>query len=375
MIYLDYAASAVPFPEAAQEQHRVMLEQFGNPGALHGAAAGPRGLLQEARRSVAAYLKVRPEEVLFTSGGTEANNWAVKLGCQQDRRHMVVFAAEHKSVLESARYMQKQGYDLTCVYPDRNGVLAAGTVAAALRADTGLLCVQAVNNETGVMQDVEALATLARRNGTRFFCDGVQSAGHCDQPLHRADFISLSAHKLGGPRGVGCLVVRYPHSLPPLIHGGGQEYGSRSGTENIPAIAAFSVAVKLSAQMGQGEAQRLRELSDTFIRLLREQIPGLVVNGEGAPRHPGIVNCRFPGVTGEEMVLRLDGAGICASPGAACSAGRHEPSHVLLAMGLSRQQAAEAVRFSFGRLTTREEIEEAARQLCDIYRRAARMES
>jgi len=248
-------------------------------------------------------------------------------------------------------------------------------VAAALRADTGLLCVQAVNNETGVMQDVEALATLARRNGTRFFCDGVQSAGHCGQPLHRADFISLSAHKLGGPRGVGCLVVRYPHSLPPLIHGGGQEYGSRSGTENIPAIAAFSAAVKLSAQMEQGEAQRLRELSDTFVTRLREWIPALEVNGENAPRHPGIVNCRFPGVAGEEMVLRLDGAWICASPGAACSAGRNEPSHVLLAMGLSRQQAAEAVRFSFGRLTTREEIEEAARQLCDIYRRAARMES
>lgn len=375
MIYLDYAASAVPFPEAAQEQHRVMLEQFGNPGALHGAAAGPRGLLQEARRSVAALLKVRPEEVFFTSGGTEANNWAVKLGCPRDRRHMVVFAAEHKSVLESARAMQSQGYEITYVYPDRNGVLAAGTVAAALRADTGLLCVQAVNNETGVMQDVEALATLARRNGTRFFCDGVQSAGHCDQPLHRADFISLSAHKLGGPRGAGCLVVRYPHSLPPLIHGGGQEYGSRSGTENIPAIAAFSVAVKLSTQMGQGEAQRLRELSDTFIRLLREQIPGLAVNGENAPRHPGIVNCRFPGVAGEEMVLRLDGAGICASPGAACTAGRGEPSHVLLAMGLSRQQAAEAVRFSFGRLTTLEEIEEAAKRISDIYRRAARKES
>ncbi|MBQ3503984.1 MAG: cysteine desulfurase [Oscillospiraceae bacterium] len=375
MIYLDYAASAVPFPEAAREQHRVMLEQFGNPGALHGAAAGPRGLLQEARRSVAALLKVRPEEVFFTSGGTEANNWAVKLGCQQDRRHMVVFAAEHKSVLESARYMQKQGYDLTCVYPDRNGVLSMDTVAAALRPDTGLLCVQAVNNETGVMQDVEALATLARRNGTRFLCDGVQSAGHCDQPLHRADFISLSAHKLGGPRGVGCLVVRYPHSLPPLIHGGGQEYGSRSGTENIPAIAAFSVAVKLSTQMGQGEAQRLRELSDTFVRLLRERIPQLEVNGENAPRHPGIVNCRFPGVTGEEMVMRLDGAGICASPGAACSAGRHEPSHVLLAMGFSRQQAAEAVRFSFGRLTTPEEIGEAAKRISDIYRRAARKES
>ena len=360
MIYLDYAASSVPFPEAAEEMRRVMLEQFGNPGALHGAAAGPRQILQEARKTLAGLLKVRPEEIFFTSGGTEANNWAVKLSCAGEKRHIAVSATEHASVLESVRSMERQGYEVTLVYPDKNGAVTPEAVAAALRRDTGLLCVHAVNNETGVMQDVAALSALARHNGTRFLCDGVQSFGHCDQPLHKADYISLSAHKLGGPRGVGCLVVRYPHNLQPLIHGGGQEMGGRSGTENVAGIAGFAAAAKLSFGLGKAEADRLRDLSEHFVSRLREAVPGLQVHGEGAPRHPGIVNCRFPGISAEEMVVRLDGKGICASPGAACSARKDTPSHVLLAMGMSPGAAAESVRFSFGRLTTLEEAETAA---------------
>ena len=372
MIYLDYAASAVPFQEAAEKVFSCMAECWGNPGALHGAAAEPRKLLQEARKTLAAALKVRPEEVFFTSGGTEANNWAVKLGCAPNRRHIVVSAAEHSSVLEPVQYMERNGYTVTRVYPGKDGVLSLETVAAALRGDTGLLCIQAVNNETGVMQDVAAFAALARKNGTRFLCDAVQSFGHCDQPLHRADYISLSAHKLGGPRGVGCLVVRYPHNLPPLIQGGGQEMGGRSGTENIPGIAGFAVAAELSVRQIPEESARLRSLSEHFVELLREEIPDLEVNGEGAPRHPGIVSCRFPGVDSEEMVVRLDRAGICASPGAACSAGKGKPSHVLLAMGLGQERAKESVRFSFGRLTALEEAETAAHAAAEIYKRAVR---
>lgn len=370
MIYLDYAASAVPFPEAAEEQHRVMLEQFGNPGALHAAAAGPRKILQEARKTIAEAMHVRPEEVFFTSGGTEANNWAVKLGCLGDRRHIVVSAAEHSSVLESVRAMERRGYSVTCIRPDENGVVQPETVTAALRRDTGLLCVQAVNNETGVMQDVAAFASLARKNGTRFLCDAVQSFGHCDQPLHKADFISVLAHKLGGPRGTGCLVVRYPHNLLPLIHGGGQELGGRSGTENVPGIAGFAAAVRLSAQMRQGEEARLRQLSERFVSILRERIPELEVNGERVPRHPGIVNCRFPGISAEEMATRLDLRGICVSPGAACSARKNTASHVLLAMGIPLQQAGEYIRFSFGRLSTPEEVESAAAAAAESFRKA-----
>lgn len=368
MIYLDYAASAPPFPEAAEEMRRCMLEAFGNPGALHSAAVGGRAALQNARKTLAALLKVRPEEIFFTSGGTEANNWAVKLGCAGGGKHIVVSAAEHDSVLEPVRFLERQGYSVTRIRPDGDGAVRPETVAAALRGDTGLLCVQAVNNETGVIQDVAAIAALARKNGTRFLCDGVQSFGHCDQPLNKADFISLSAHKLGGPRGVGCLVVRYPYNLEPLLHGGGQEMGSRSGTENVPGIAAFAMAAQLAVRQLPQEQLRLRELSERFIQLLRSEIPCLEVNGEGADRHPGIVNCRFPGVSAEETVTRLDRLGICASPGAACSAGKQEPSHVLLAMGHSRERAEESVRFSFGRLTTMEEAEEAARAAAQIWK-------
>lgn len=361
MIYLDYAASAPPWSEAAQIVQQTMLTQFGNPGALHCAGGQASVILQEARKTIAQLLEVRPEEVFFTSGGTEANNWAVKMGCMGRKRHIVVGAAEHSSVLASARSLQAQGYTLTCVRPGQDGVIAPQAVEAALRQDTALLCVQAVNNETGVLQDVAALAALARKNGTRYLCDGVQSFGHTAQPLHKADFISLSAHKLGGPKGVGCLVVRYPNEIAPLLHGGGQEFGARSGTENVPGIAGFALAARLSVRAFREEQQRLEALSAAFLSGLRDAVPGMTLNGEGGPRYPGILNCWFPGISAEEMVLRLDQKGICASPGAACAARDPKPSHVLLAMGYPEQRAKESVRFSLGRLTTAQELEDTVR--------------
>lgn len=367
MIYLDNAASAVPFPEAAEEYARVMQSCYGNPGALHDGGSEARAVLQRSRKKIAALLDVRPEEVFFTSGATEANNWAVKCGCPGNRRHILVSAAEHVSVLRAAEAMERQGYTVTKIRPDGDGLLRPEAVAEALRGDTGLLCVQAVNNETGVAQDVDALAALARRNGTRLLCDGVQSFGHCSQNLKKADFISLSAHKLGGPRGVGALVIRYPHHLQPLIDGGGQEMGSRSGTENTPGIAAFALAAELAVEMREPEAERLRALREEFENALKEAVPGLSIHGEKAPRHPGILNCRFPGIGAEEMVTKLNLRGIRVSPGSACSACRGKPSHVLLAMGLTEKEASESVRFSLGRLTTRQELEEttaAVREIC-----------
>lgn len=356
MIYLDYAASAPPWPEAAQTVQQTMLAQFGNPGSLHSAGGQARGILQQARKSIAQLVGVRPEEVFFTSGGTEANNWAVKMGCGENKKHILVAATEHKSVLESVRSMQARGYTVTCIKPGEDGVIPPQTVEAALRRDTALLCVQAVNNETGVMQDVAALAALARKNGTRYLCDGVQSFGHVEQPLRTADFITLSAHKLGGPRGVGCLIVRYPNRIAPLIDGGGQEFGVRGGTENVPGIAGFAVAARLSAQALPQERKRLGALSAALLSGLKEAVPSMEVNGKADQRHPGILNCWFPGLPAEEMVTRLDLKGICVSPGAACAARDAKPSHVLLAMGYSGQRAKESVRFSIGRQTTMEEI-------------------
>ena len=372
LIYLDYAASSPPYPQVAEKVQQVMLEAYGNPGALHLAGGQARGILREARRTIARLLNVREQEVFFTSGGTEANNWAVKLGCRNGcRRHIVAAATEHKSVLESIRQMLSQGYTVTYLHPGEDGRITPESVDAALRPDTALLCVQAVNNETGVIQDVEALAAIAKRKGVRYFCDGVQSFGHVCQSLHKADFTSISAHKLGGPRGVGCLVARYPNLIPPLIHGGGQELGLRSGTENLPGIAGFALAARLSSEALREEEIRLRNLTDALLGELKKAAPSLEVNGQNSPRHPGILNCWFPGITGEEMVVRLDLKGICASPGAACSAMDPKPSHVLLAMGYPEQRAKESVRFSIGRLTTMEEIEKTARAVAEILKKGA----
>ena len=372
MIYLDYAASSPPFSQVAECVQQAMLQRFGNPGALHCAGGEARGILQEGRRTIARLLQVQEREVFFTSGGTEANNWAVKMGCLNGTgKHIVAAATEHKSVLNSVQRMQEQGYTVSYVYPGLDGRISPEAVEAVLRPDTCLLCVQAVNNETGVIQDVAALAALCRKKGVRYLCDSVQSFGHVDQPLNKADFISLSAHKLGGPRGVGCLVVRYPNSVSPLIDGGGQELGLRSGTENIPGIAGFALAAQLSADALQQEARQLPLLSEALLQGLRKAAPQMELNGESAPRHPGILNCWFPGITGEEMVMRLDLKGICASPGAACAARDTEPSHVLLAMGHSRQRAKESLRFSLGRLTTMEEIETTVQAVKEIIDKGA----
>lgn len=361
MIYLDYAASSPPWPEAAQAVCQSMLSEFGNPGALHRAGGQARSLLQQSRKTIAGLLEVRPEEVFFTSGGTEANNWAVKKGCAPGRKHIVASAAEHKSVLEPLKQLQAEGYSVTLVSPGRDGILSPDAVKAALRPDTGLVCVQAVNNETGVMQDVAGLAAVVRSRGARFLCDGVQSFGHVRQPLNKADFLSLSAHKLGGPRGVGCLIVRYPHSILPLIDGGGQEFGARSGTENTAGIAGFARAAQLSCRILEEESPRLEHLSRALLAGLREVCPSMEVNGSEEQGFPGIRSCWFPGIPAEEMVLRLDSMGICLSPGAACAARDPRPSHVLLSMGYPEQRARQSVRFSLGARTTMEEIEETIR--------------
>lgn len=372
MIYLDYASSSPPFSQVVENVSRVALDHFGNPGALHLAGADARRLLQESRKKIAKILNVRPEEIFFTSGGTEANNWAIQTACTlPDRKHIVCSAAEHQSVLAPLRRMQQKGYEVTYLTPDHQGRILPQSVEAALRPDTALLCVQAVNNETGVIQDVDGLSDIARKHGVRYLCDGVQSFGHTGQNLWKADLISLSAHKLGGPRGVGCLVVRYPSRLEPMIAGGGQEFGMRSGTENLPGIAGFALAAELAANMLPQEQCRLEELTALLESELRRIIPHMRVAGAGVPRS-SIVYCAFPGISGEEMATRLDLKGICVSPGAACAARSTEPSHVLLSMGYPPREAAEFVRFSLGQNTTVEEIHQTVAAVSDICQNSRR---
>lgn len=359
MIYLDYAASSPLFPDVLDSVIRNSRNCFGNPGALHRAGADARQILQNSRRTLAQILSVRPEEIIFTSGATEANNWAVKAGClRPGKRHIVCAATEHPSVLEAVKAMARSGFSVTWLKPDAQGRISPEDAAAAMTSATALLCVQAVNNETGVMQDVAGLAAAARKAGALYLCDSVQSFGHTRQELHKADLITLSAHKLGGPRGVGCLVIRQPHHLPPLIHGGGQEFNLRSGTENIPGIAGFALAAQISARQLDKELPRLQQLTDRLRQGIQEIVPEAEFAGDEAVRHPGIFFCRIPGITGEEMVIRLAEEGICASPGSACGAGNSAPSHVLLAMGYPAKEALEFFRLSPGWNTTPAEIEQ-----------------
>lgn len=366
MIYLDYAASSAPYPEVLSHIRSVASEAFGNPGALHCAGTQARQILQRSRFVLAEKLNVRPEEIFFTSGGTESNNWAIRIGCSgSSRKHIVCSAAEHSSVLEPLRLLQKKGYFVTFLPPNQEGYLSPAAVEAALRPDTGLLCVQAVNNETGVLQDVDALSQIAHRHRIPYFCDAVQSFGHLSQNLHNADLISLSAHKFGGPRGVGCLVVRQPLVPSPMLLGGGQELGCRSGTENIPGIAGFALAAERSCQKLQEEASRVEWLCRQLEDMLLSVCPDLEIAGKGMPRS-SILCCRFPGIAAEEMVSRLDLRGICVSPGAACAARSHSPSHVLLSMGYTPLEAAEFVRFSPGWSTSAAEICQTAEAVAEI---------
>lgn len=368
MIYLDYAASSPPFEACADRVRQVMLDTFASPGALHSPGGAARKCLQDSRRALAAALGVRDREVFFTSGGTEANNWAVKLGCQLKGGHTIlVNAAEHKSVLEAAFAMEAQGFRVKLLQPDPSGRILPETVERAITSDTALICVQAVNNETGILQDVDAISKIARAHRIPYLCDAVQSFGHADQPLHKADLITLSAHKFGGPRGVGCLVARYPYLPQPLLHGGGQELGLRSGTENVPGIAGMALAAELSRKQLPEESRRIAALGELLLEGLKRTEPRLEVNGAG-PRQPGILNCRFPGIPAEEITVRLNLMGICVSPGAACAARDTKPSHVLLAMGRTEAQAKESVRFSLGRNTTEEEIRQTLEAVETILR-------
>ena len=368
MIYLDYAASAPMMPEALAELSRCCAEDYANPGGLHREAGRARGLLHRSRIRLAELLGVPDRSVFFCSGGTEANNWAIRSGAGSAPGHLLIGACEHKSVLESAAALRTVGFSISFLQPDARGFYDPAAVEAALRPDTRLISIQAANNETGILQDVAAIAALASRRGIRYHCDAVQSFGHVSQPLREADLISLSAHKLGGPRGIGCLIVRQGLSLPPLIRGGGQELGLRSGTENTAGIASFAVAAEIACRELDAEQRRLRRLRGQFRALLSEAVPGVLFH-EGAQMLPGIINCAFPGLSGEELLMRLDLKEICISTGAACASRDPAPSHVLLAMGCTDEEARRSVRFSLGRGTTLAELAQTAEAIAEIVRR------
>ena len=366
-IYLDYNATTPVDPRVLDAMHPCWEEHFGNPASTtHAYGWAAAALVDDARRRLAAGLDARPEEVIFTSGATEANNLAIKgtaWALRERGGHLVTCATEHKAVLDPCRRLASEGFDLTVVPVDADGVVDEEAFAAALTPRTVLASVMLANNETGVLQPVARLALLCRERGVRFHCDATQAVGRIPVSVAslNVDLLSCSAHKLYGPRGVGALVVKRTsprQRLVPLLDGGGHQQGLRSGTLNAPGIVGFARAVELCLEDREAEAGRLAALRDRLSDAVAGGLEGVVENGRDAPRLPNTVSLSFAGVDGGALLAGL--GSVAVSSGSACTSADPSPSHVLLALGRSRQLAAASLRFSLGRWTTPEEIDEAA---------------
>ncbi|MBQ7885616.1 MAG: cysteine desulfurase [Clostridia bacterium] len=365
-IYLDHAATTFPDEAVIRAMAACMRETPFNASAAYGAAGDARRIHRLARGRIAAMLSCPPEDLYFTSGGTEANNWAVRAFSGQ---HAVVSAIEHHSILEAARM---SGCRFAMAYPDSTGYVTPESIAAAITPDTKLVCLQAANNETGVIQPVRAVYALCKARNIRLHVDAVQAFGHIPVSAEYCDSMSLSAHKLYGPRGVGALYIRSGAALPPLLVGGGQESGMRAGTENTPAICGFDVAARIAGEDMQLRMHRERELLNRFVSRLIDAVPEIVCLGEGRARLPGVAALLLPGLSAEAAISAMDLRGVMLSGGAACASHSGMPSHVYTAMGLSPQEAARVIRVSIGRRTTAGEMDYAANELIALIRRQAR---
>ena len=365
MIFLDHAATTPVRREALEAMWPFLTGAFGNPSSRHGLGDEASRALAAARADVAAVVGCRPGDVVFTSGGTEADNLAVKgIALANPRgRHVVVSPIEHEAVLEAAAYLARvHGFTVDEVEVDAGGLVHPEALARVIRPDTTLVSVQLANNEVGTVQPVAELAAIAHASGALMHTDAVQAAGWLPLSLDElgVDALSLAGHKVGAPKGTGALIVRGRIPLEPVLHGGGQERGRRSGTENVAGAVAFATALRLAEAERADAAPRVAALGADLIDRVTTEVPAAVLTGDPVRRLPGTVSFVFPGTSGEAVLLELERDGVICSSGSACAAGSDEPSHVLTAIGVPAELAQTAVRFTLGAETTAEDIEEAA---------------
>lgn len=360
MIYLDHNATT-PLDERVLEAMLPWLRgSYGNPSSVHAPGRAARAALEQAREQVAALAGAHPSQVVFTSGGTEANNAALKgVAGRRPAARIAVSAVEHASVQQPAAALARTGWAVETIPVTDQGEVTAQTVASVLRADTRLVSVMMANNETGVVNDIAAIAAVVREGGAVLHTDAVQALGKqpVDFSAGGAHLMSVSAHKLYGPKGVGALLVDKAVDLEPLLHGGGQEKGRRGGTENLAGIVGFGRAAELAAAGMEERRLRLDALRQRLEQGLRERVPQAVVFAAGARRLPNTVFLALPGIDGETLLLELDRMGLALSSGAACGSGYSEPSHVLQAMGVTADIARCAVRVSFGTGNTEHDVD------------------
>ena len=367
LIYMDHAATTFMYDEAVNVMVPFFAEKIGNPAAVYRYAGEAGRAVSEARRIIAGTLNADPSEIIFTSGGTESDNMAVKSA----KNHIITTAIEHHAVLESCRAMEARGIEVTYVRPGSDGVIDPEEVRAAIRPETSLISVMFANNETGTVEPVREIGYIAKEYGIMFHTDAVQAYGHLPVDVREMniDMLSASAHKFGGPKGIGFIYVRNGLKPETFIHGGPQERGMRAGTLNVPGIAGMGEAARISVKDMQHNADYVRGLRDRMIEGVLGSIPDVRLNGHPEKRLPGNVNFSIKGIEGETLLILLDREHICASSGSACSTGALEPSHVLTAMGLDAREAAGSLRLTLAASNTAEEVDTVIRVLKTIVER------
>jgi len=377
-IYLDYAATTPVDPQALSAMRPFWRQKFGNSTSLHFFGQEAQEALEKSRQTLAQAINANPEEIIFTSSATESNNFALKgiaFANRQRGRHLLVSAIEHPCVLESAHWLKSQGFIVEKISVNREGLVSPQEVEKKIRKDTLLVSIMHANNEIGTIEPIAEIGKICQKRGVYFHTDAAQTLGKIplDVKKDNIDLLTASSHKIYGPKGAACLYVKRGVAIEPLLHGGGQEFGKRSSTVNVPTIVGFAKAVSITLKNMNKENKRITHLRDKLIEGVLETIPGAHLNGHPQKRLANNVNFWFEFVEGEAIIFELDRYGIAASTASACSSPKLEPSHVLLACGLAPQEAHGSLRLSLGRWTTEEEIDKVLEVLPKVIAKLRRL--
>ncbi len=364
-IYLDHAATTAARPEVVEAMLPYFTENFGNPSSVYTFSQKNKAVITQCRDTIAKSLGAKSNEIYFTAGGSESDNWALKSTAEayaSKGRHIITTKIEHHAILHTAQYLESKGFEVTYLDVDENGIVKLDQLKAAIRPDTILISIMFANNEIGTIQPIKEIGEIAKENGILFHTDAVQAYGQVpiDVDEYHIDMLSASGHKLNGPKGIGFLYIRTGLKLRNFVHGGGQERSRRAGTENVTGIVGFAKAVEIAFATMEERTKKETEMRDYLIGRLLAEVPYARLNGHRTKRLPNNVNLSFQFVEGESMLIMLDMKGICASSGSACTSGSLDPSHVLLAIGLPHEIAHGSLRMTLGEENTMEEIDYVA---------------
>ncbi|WP_446899680.1 cysteine desulfurase NifS [Clostridium sp. LBM24168] len=378
-VYMDYAATTFVKPEVLKAMNPYFNKYFGNPSSLYHISTRNKAEINRSRQKIANVINSRRDEIFFTNGGSESDNWALKGVAFANRhkgRHIITTSIEHHAILNTCKYLEKQGFDITYLSVDKDGFVDIDEIQREIRDDTILVSIMFANNEVGTIEPIAEIGKILKDRDILFHTDAVQAITHVpiDVKAMNIDLLSMSSHKFYGPKGMGALYIRKGTNIDNLIHGGGQERNKRAGTENVPGIVGMGYAIELASKDMKDETERLTSLRDKLIHGLLK-IPGAKLNGPENRRLPGNVNVSFAEIDGEILLVVLDDIGICASSGSACSAGSIEPSHVLTSMGIDKDTAGSSIRLTIGAGTTEDEIDFVIDKITDSIEKLRRNKS